>query len=97
MKRTETKPLRQALDEFLLDNPIVGEKLAETKLLNSWETILGSGVNRYTENMYVRKRSLYVRLSSSVLKSELMMCREKLVQKLNAAAGQDVIDGIVFI
>lgn len=97
MRRTETKSLGSALDEFLQENPILVEKLAETRLLNSWEKVLGAGVSRYTASMYVKKRRLYVKLTSAVLKSELMMSREKLVQNLNAEAGREVIDEIVFV
>ena len=97
MKRTETKVLSRVLDDFFEGNPLLQEKLAETKLLNSWGKALGAGVEHYTESLYVKKRCLYVRLTSSVLKNELMMCREKLVQNLNDAAGRSVIDGIVFI
>jgi len=97
MKRTESKSIGRILDDFFQDNPVLREKLAETKLINSWEKVLGSGIDRYTESMYIKKRSLYVRLSSSVLKSELMMSREKLVSILNTEAGMNVIDTIVFI
>jgi Protein of unknown function (DUF721). len=97
MKRTESKSIGRILDDFFQDNPVLREKLAETKLINSWEKVLGSGIDRYTESMYIKKRSLYVRLSSSVLKSELMMSREKLVSILNTEAGMSVIDTIVFI
>ena len=96
MKRTETQPISRVLDDFFQDNPILREKLAETKLLHSWEKVLGTSISRYTESLFIRKRSLYVRLSSSVLKNELMMSREKLVSRLNAEAGMSVIDDIIF-
>ena len=96
MKRTDPKPIGQVLDDFLQDNPLLQEKLAETKLLDSWEKVLGAGISHYTKNLYVKKNLLYVQLTSSVVKNELMMCREKLVQKLNAEAGREVIFGIIF-
>jgi Protein of unknown function (DUF721). len=97
MKRTEVKLLGSVLDDFFQDNPLISEKLAETKLIHSWGKVLGFSVDRYTENIYVKKEILYVRLTSSVLKNELVMCREKLIQKLNLEVGREVIKGIVFI
>lgn len=97
MNRTESQPLKRVLDEFLKENPILAVKLAETRLIASWNRLFGPGVSRYTGNIYIRNRSLYVQISSSVVKCELMMCRKKMVQKLNEEAGADVIDHIVLI
>jgi len=96
MRRTNTQTIKEALDQFLEENSMLTDKLAETRLVNSWSKILGSLTERYTTNLYIRKKILYVSLSSAVLKSELMMCREKLISRLNEGAGKDVIEDIVF-
>ena len=85
------------MDDFFEQNQTLADKLAEVRLLDSWETVLGSSVSRFTDNMFIKKRTLYVRISSSVLKSELMMCREQLIKKLNGEAGREVIDSITLI
>ncbi len=97
MKRTYPLSIKEALDLFLEENTALTEKLAENRLIKSWGRILGPISERYTSNIYIRNRILYVQLSSSVLKSELMMCREKLVSRLNEAVGREVIGDIVFI
>ncbi len=96
MRRTNTQTIKQAIDLFLEENSILTDKLAETKLVNSWGKILGTLTERYTSNIYVHKRVLFVTLTSAALKSELMMCREKLISRLNEEAGQEVITDIVF-
>ena len=96
MRRTNTQTIKEAIDLFLEENSMLTDKLAEIRLLNSWGKILGSLTERYTTNLYIRKKILYVSLSSAVLKSELMMCREKLISRLNEEAGKDVIEDIVF-
>jgi hypothetical protein len=97
MKRINTQTIGTALDDFFGQNPELAVKLAETRLLNSWKSILGPSVSRFTNNLYIKKRTLYVHLTSSILKSELMMCREQLIKKLNDATGREVIDSIVLI
>jgi len=97
MKRVNTQLIGTVLDDFFEQNPELADKLAEVRLLDSWKTILGSSVSRFTDNMYIKKRTLYVRLTSSVLKNELMMCREQLIIKLNNQAGRNVIDSITLI
>ena len=51
---------------------------------------------QYTRNIYVRDKVLHVSLTSSVLRSELTLCRERLVKSLNDYAGASVITNIVF-
>jgi hypothetical protein len=95
MKKIETLSISQAMDAFLSENPQLAQKLAETRLINSWEKVLGAVVVRYTGNLFIKNRCLYVKINSSIVKSELMMCREKLIQNLNKEAGSQVIDNII--
>jgi predicted nucleic acid-binding Zn ribbon protein len=96
MKRVNTQPIGNVLDDFFEQNPVLADKLAETRLMDAWNTVLGASVSRFTDKIYIRKRVLYVRLTSSVLKSELMLCREQMIDKLNRQARRDVIDNIIF-
>ncbi|MDR2621265.1 MAG: DUF721 domain-containing protein [Dysgonamonadaceae bacterium] len=97
MKRVNIQQIGNALDDFFEQNPALADKLAETRLMDSWNKVLGSSVSRFTDNLYIRKRVLYVKLTSSVLKSELMLCREQMIGKLNNQAGRDVIDNIILL
>ena len=97
MKRINAQPIGTVLESFFEQNPELADKLAEVRLLDSWKTVLGPSVLRFTDKMFIKKRTLYVRLTSSVLKNELMMCREQLIIKLNKEAGRDVIDSISLI
>jgi len=97
MKRVNTQLIGTALDNFFEQNPELANKLAEVRLINSWKTVLGPSVSRFTNNLFIKKRTLYVHLTSSVLKSELLMCREQLIKKLNDEAGRNVIDSIHLI
>ena len=97
MKRVNTQMIGTVLNDFFGQNPELANKLAEVRLMNSWKTALGPSVSRFTDNLFIKKRTLYVRLTSSILKSELMMCREQLIIKLNNEAGRDVIDSIILI
>lgn len=95
MKCVNTQQIGTVLDDFFVQNPELADKLAEVRLINSWKTVLGPSVSRFTENLFIKKRKLYVHLTSSVLKSELMICRNQLISKLNNEAGRDVIDSII--
>ncbi|MDR2626875.1 MAG: DUF721 domain-containing protein [Dysgonamonadaceae bacterium] len=97
MRRTNTQSIGDLLKEFLSENPYLDTKLAETRLINAWGEVLGQIAMRYTTNIYVRNKTLHVHISSSVLRGELMMCREKLIQTLNEKAGMYVIGDIILL
>jgi hypothetical protein len=97
MKRVSTQLIGTALDDYFGQNPEIANKLAEVRLISAWKIVLGPSISRFTDNLYIKKRTLYVKFSSSVLKSELLICREQLVKKLNDEAGMEVIDSITLI
>ena len=83
------------LSEYFDDNSILKTNLAERRAVEAWNTLLGSGVGEYTRNVYLKRNVLYVQLSSSVLRAELQMNKQNLIDKLNKAAGLDVVKDIV--
>ena len=97
MKRTNTQTLSDILKDFFEDNPIVAQKLAENRLIKAWEKVTGKAVSRYTESLYIKNQTLYIRLSSAVLRNELSLCRSDLIIKLNEEAGTKVINQIVLL
>jgi len=58
--------------------------------------VVGPAIASYTDGLFVRNQTLYVHLTSSVLRQELMMGRDLLVRNLNRHVGAQVITNIVF-
>ena len=67
----------------------------DTRIERAWEVVLGPMVMKYTRNVYVRGHVLYVSLSSSVLRNELTLCRERLIKSLNEHVGATIIRDII--
>lgn len=95
MKRRNTQKLGEVLRDFFEDNTELYEKMLEIRVQRAWGEVLGPMVMKYTRNIYVKDRVLYVSLTSSVLRSELTLCRERLVKSLNEYAKAVVIQDIV--
>jgi predicted nucleic acid-binding Zn ribbon protein len=70
--------------------------LNEYRLVQAWKDVVGPAITRYTSNLYIKNQILYVHLTSSVLRQELMMGREMLVRSLNEQVGAQVIVNIIF-
>lgn len=94
MRRSLTLNISEIISSLLKDQGLE-EKLYENRLMNSWETVLGKMISKYTRSMYIKDRVLFVNLTSPVVKNEVMMIRDELVKRLNEKAGKNVIDKIV--
>ncbi|MCE5227701.1 MAG: DUF721 domain-containing protein [Porphyromonadaceae bacterium] len=95
MKRNNSQKLGDLLRDFFEENSELYDKMMEIRIQRSWKEVLGPMVMQYTRTVYVRDKVLYVYLTSSVLRSELILCREKLIKSLNEYAGSSVIKDIV--
>lgn len=95
MKRGSLKSISELVRETCREDGIE-TPLNEYRLVQAWSQILGTGVSAYTKDLFIKNQILYVTLTSSVLRHELMMNRRSLVQRLNAHVKAQVITNIIF-
>lgn len=67
------------------------------RLVNSWEEVMGEGIARFTSEKFIKNQTLFVKITSPVVKNDLMMVRSSIVKKLNDAVGCQVISEIRFV
>lgn len=94
MRKSETLNISEIIASLLKEQGLE-DKLYENRLINSWEELLGKTIARTTRSLYIKDRILFVHISSSVVKHEVMMIRDDLVTRLNKKAGKTIIDKIV--
>ena len=95
MKRDfELKKIKSILNN-IIDNNSLKVGLNNVKIQSVWKKIMGSNINSYTSGISLKKRTLYVKLSSSVLREELSYGKEKIIKILNEEFGEIIIDKIV--
>lgn len=95
IKRKNEYSLKEVLDELIKTYRLEG-KLLETRVINSWEKVVGGIFAKHTTHLSIKGGILYVKLDSSVLRSELAMARSRIVDMLNKEVGEKVIEDIVF-
>jgi hypothetical protein len=61
----------------------------------AWQNLMGNGVNSYTKNVVLRGNTLYVELSSSVLREELIHGKSKIIAMINEELEREVIKEVV--
>ena len=95
MKRNnDNLKLSEALQDFVEKNKLQ-TGLDKVNARDVWNQQMGPAIEKYTTSLKLDGNTLYVQLSSSVLREELSYGKEKIVRILNEALGKDLITKIV--
>ena len=85
------KLVMQQLRFLGLETPLLQKRLVE-----SWPTVAGEAIARFTTNVRIQNQTLFVRLSVPALRADLSMRRQEFVQRLNQHVGAQIIADIRF-
>ena len=72
-------------------------KLTQTRIIEAWPDLMGRPVALKTSELYFLQRKLFVRITSAPLRHQLYMGRTEIVSRVNEAAGDSIIDEVVFL
>ena len=61
----------------------------------AWKSLMGNGVNSYTRNIVLKNETLYVELTSAVLREELTYGKDKIIKLINEDLRRDVVKKVV--
>ena len=95
MRYSNDQSLGAAIKEFL-EAYRLNEKMNQTKLIHSWEKVVGKMITKHTRDLSIRNKILFVRIDSPALRNELGYQKEKIMESLNGEVNAKVIDDIVF-
>lgn len=93
-KHKNQQSLEEALREFISENRLQ-KGIDQVEVRDAWERLMGNGVNHYTTEVTLRDSTLYVSLSSSVLREELSHGNSKIIALLNEDLGKELIQKLV--
>ncbi len=94
MRKSNTQKISEVIEEYLKSTGL-NHKLKKAGIINHWEDLVGKAVAKRTTSIYIRKNTLFISLNSSVVKNELMMMRQQIIDALNKFAGEIIIEKIV--
>lgn len=95
MRKRNTESLRDIIGQVLKTNHL-DKQLNEKRLIEAWPKVLGENIMKYTSDLSIRNKVLYVSLNSSVLRHDLFISREEIKTSLNRSVGAEVINSIIF-
>ncbi|MCG2611090.1 DUF721 domain-containing protein [Flavobacterium sp. SM15] len=61
----------------------------------AWKNLMGPGVNNYTTEVFLKGTTLYVALSSAVLREELSYGKDKIIKMINEELNKEIIKDLI--
>ena len=67
----------------------------QVSVKEAWVSLMGNGVNSYTKNVTLKGSTLYVELTSSVLREELSHGKSKIIAMINEELCRDIVKDVI--
>ena len=88
--------LGDAINDFLQKHNLQS-KINEVQLDETWETLVGKAIRSHTTDLYIKDKTLYVKVDSSVVRQEINFMRRRLAEKINKAFNSELIEQVVVL
>jgi hypothetical protein len=82
------------LKEFIEKNKLQAG-MDKINVEEAWKSLMGNGVNSYTKEVVLKGTTLYVSLTSAVLREELSYGKQKIIKMINDELRKEVIKDVI--
>ncbi len=86
--------ISEVLQQFIQHNKLEAG-MDKIDVEQAWKRLMGNGVNNYTTDVILKGTTLYVKLSSAVLREELSYGKQKIIAMLNEELRKEVVKELV--
>jgi len=93
-KRDGENTIGDVVKNFIETNKLQ-KGLDKISVKEAWFSVLGNAVDKYTTDVQLERDTLFVQLSSSVLREELSYGKEKIIRLLNKELGKELIKKLI--
>ena len=90
----EESPIGDVLKQFITQNKLEAG-IDVVNVRDAWKNLMGNGVNNYTTEIQLKGSTLYVALSSAVLREELSYGKDKIIKMINEELRKDVVTNLI--
>ncbi len=97
MKRENDSYSMKELMESYIQKGNLKKGFQKIHIEEAWDKLMGIGVKSYTDEVKLQNGTLFVRLSSSVLREELNYGKEKIIKMLNEEMEDEVIKRLMLV
>lgn len=86
--------ISEVLQQFIKVNKLESG-MDKIDVEQAWKSLMGNGVNSYTQEVILKGSTLYVKLTSAVLREELSYGKDKIIKMLNEELRKDVVANLI--
>jgi hypothetical protein len=79
----------------IIQNNKLQPGIDQISVKEAWVSLMGNGVNSYTKSVTLKGETLYVELSSSVLREELSHGKSKIITMINEELNREIVKNII--
>lgn len=94
-RKAEQSSLGDVLKDFIASRKKLERGLNKVSAQDAWHSVMGAAISKYTTEVLLERDTLYVRLSSSVLREELSYGKEKILRLLNKELDKELIKKLI--
>lgn len=93
-RQGKNNSLSEVLKDFIQTNKLQ-KGLDKISAKEAWNSVMGTAIVKYTTHINLERDTLYIQLSSSVLREELSYGIEKIIKMINEELGKELIKKLI--
>jgi hypothetical protein len=86
--------MQDAIQQFLKQSRLKGG-IQALQIEQVWEQIMGKTIAKYTDKIQIVNHTLFISSTVAPLKNELLYQKEKIIERVNEALGEKVVNEVV--
>lgn len=94
-RNREQQSLGEVIKAYISSRKKLAQGLERVSAQDAWHSVMGPAISKYTDRIALQNDTLYVSLSSSVLREELSYGKEKIVALMQEEMGNTTVQKVV--
>lgn len=88
-------PVSELVDKIMKAYGLDG-KMLELQVVNAWPELMGGAIAHRTTQIYIKNKTLFLTIDSSVMREELLIGKSIIIQRINQYAKREIITDVWF-
>jgi hypothetical protein len=93
-RQSNESSISEVLQQFIQQNKLE-TGMDKIDVEKAWKSLMGKGVNSYTQEVILKGSTLYVKLTSAVLREELSYGKQKIIAMINEELKKEIVKEVV--
>ncbi len=93
-RQSNESSISEVLQQFIQQNKLE-TGMDKIDVEKAWKSLMGNGVNSYTQEVILKGGTLYVKLTSAVLREELSYGKQKIITMINEELKKEIVKEVV--